>query len=280
MIKFVVRRPVKKIQRTYTPIESDKKSKKIWFRFFSIKIIRIIFIVFALIYGWFLLLRNSLFAHQYVIKRVIYSSGDISWYDNPYLYKRISNRVKDENYYIINMYKSRILKDIQTHYPIVTDLTIDYSSSNTVVAKLTFRPIDLIVRNQEQRFLIVGNTILPIYSWNKIADGIQILDLPGYLSGINNLSGFFYRQSATGLVLQTQLIYEGFPGMHHVEYLPGGERSIVYIDGKKLYINNLGSIPNQIRNYELLKKYYKDYAQLEDIDLGSLEKDKIIVKKF
>lgn len=104
--------------------------------------------------------------------------------------------------------------------------------------------------------------------------------MPEYLSGINNLSGFFYRQSTTGLVLQTQLIYEGFSGMHHVEYLPGGERSIVYIDGKKLYINNLGSIPNQIRNYDLLKKYYKDYAQLEHIDLGSLEKDKIIVKKF
>jgi hypothetical protein len=30
----------------------------------------------------------------------------------------------------------------------------------------------------------------------------------------------------------------------------------------------------------LLKKYYKDYAQLVDIDLWSLEKDKVIVRKF
>jgi hypothetical protein len=41
----------------------------------------------------------------------------------------------------------------------------------------------------------------------------------------------------------------------------------VYLDGKKFYISNLGDIPNQIRNYQLLKKYYKDYAQLVDIDL-------------
>ena len=54
----------------------------------------------------------------------------------------------------------------------------------------------------------------------------------------------------------------------------------MYLDGKKFYINNLGDISNQIRNYQLLKKYYKDYAQLSEIDLGSLEKDKVIVRKF
>jgi hypothetical protein len=53
----------------------------------------------------------------------------------------------------------------------------------------------------------------------------------------------------------------------------------VFLDGKKFYINNGGDIENQIRNYQLLKKYYKDYTSLEDIDLGSLEKDKVIVRK-
>ena len=52
------------------------------------------------------------------------------------------------------------------------------------------------------------------------------------------------------------------------------------MDGKKLYINNLGDIQNQIRNYQLLKKYYKDYTKLAEVDLGSLENDKVIVSKF
>jgi hypothetical protein len=52
------------------------------------------------------------------------------------------------------------------------------------------------------------------------------------------------------------------------------------LENKKFYINNGSDIANQIRNYQLLKKYYKEYASLEDIDLGSLEKDKVIVRKY
>ncbi|MFA7298435.1 MAG: hypothetical protein WC010_02200 [Candidatus Absconditabacterales bacterium] len=280
MIKFVVSKPVKKIQRTYTPIDSDKKKIKVGVRFFSIKIIRIIFIIFALIYGGFFLLKSSIFNHQYVIKRVLYNSGDIAWYDDPYLYKSINTWIKGENYYVVNMYKSKVLADIKKTYPMITDINIEYVSSNTVSIKLEFRPIDMVIRNQDVRFALIGSTLLPIYSGNKLAQNIKILDLPGYLSGMNLLSGLFYRQSATELTQQIELIAQSFSGLDHIEYLPGGERSIVFIDGKKLYISNLGDILNQIRNYQLLKKYYKDYSQLQDIDLGSLEKDKIIVRKI
>lgn len=281
MIKFVVSKPVKKIHRTYTPIDSDKKKKrKVWVRFFSIKIIWIIFIIFALIYWWFLLLKNSIFDHQYTIKRVQYDSWDVAWYDNPYLYKRIKNWLTWENYYVARMYTSRILSDLQTRYPMITDIAIDYRSSNTVFVKLTFRPIDMIIRNQERKFALVWDTLLQLYSWNNMANGIKILDLPEYLSGMTTLSGLFYRLPASELTQQVELLYQWFPGLHHIEYLPWGERSIIYLEGKKFYINNWSDIANQIRNYQLLKKYYKDYASLEDIDLWSLEKDKIIVRKF
>lgn len=280
MIKFVVSKPVKKIQRTYTPIDSDKKKIKVWVRFFSIKIIRIIFIIFALIYWWFFLLKSSIFNHQYVIKRVLYNSGDIAWYDDPYLYKSINTWIKWENYYVVNMYKSKVLADIKKTYPMITDINIEYVSSNTVSIKLEFRPIDMVIRNQDVRFALIGSTLLPIYSWNKLAQNIKILDLPWYLSWMNLLSGLFYRQSATELTQQIELIAQSFSGLDHIEYLPWWERSIVFIDGKKLYISNLGDILNQIRNYQLLKKYYKDYSQLQDIDLWSLEKDKIIVRKI
>lgn len=280
MIKFVVSKPVKKIQRQYTPIDKDNKKRRVWGRFFSIKIIWAIFIIFALIYGGFLLLKNSIFDHQYTIKRVQYDSWDIAWYDDPYLYKQIKNWISGENYYVVNRYKNRVLTDIQSKYPMVTDITIVYRSSNTVFVKLTFRPIDLVIRNQEKTFALIGSTILSLTSGNKIANGVNILDLPVYLSGMNQLSGLFYRQPATGLIQQVDMIYQWFSGLHHIEYLPGGERSIVYLEGKKFYINNSSDIPNQIRNYQLLKKYYKDFKSLQDVDLWSLEKDKIIVRKF
>ncbi len=279
MIKFVVPRPVKKIQRTYTPIDSGKKKIKVWFRFFSVKIIRLIFIMFALIYGGFFLLKSSIFNHQYTIKRVLYDSWDVAWYDEPYLYRRINTRVKGENYYAVKIYKSRIVNDIRLLYPMVSDIGVQYVSSNTVAIKLTFRPIDMVIKNQEVRFALIGNSILQIYSWNKISNGIKVLDLPPYLSGMNTLSGLFYRQSASGLVQQIELLYQWFPGLDHIEYLPWWERSIVFLNGKQFYINNWWDIGNQIRNYQLLKKYYKDYSKLQEIDLGSLEINKVIVRK-
>lgn len=276
----MVSKPVKKIQRTYTPIHSDTKKIKVWFHFFSIKIIRIIFAVFALIYGGFFFLQRSIFNHQYIVKRVVYASWDIAWYDEPYLYKRINTRIKGENYYVVRLFKSRVLDEIKSTYPMVSDISFEYVSSNTVSVKLTFIPIDMVIRNQGVKFALIGSTVLQIYTGNKIGNGIKVLDLPSYLSGMNSLSGLFFRQPATWLVQQIELLYQWFPWLDHIEYLPWWERSIVYLDGKKFYINNGADISNQIRNYQLLKKYYKEYNSLEDIDLGSLEKDKIIVRRF
>lgn len=280
MIKFVVPKRFKKIKRTYIPIDADKKKIKVWFRFFSIKVIRIIFILFALVYWSFLLLRSSIFNHQYTIKRILYDSWNLAWYNGPYLYKRINTQVKGENYYVVKMYASRILKYVQAQYPMVTKLDIEYKSSNTVLVTLMFSPIDMVIRNQNLRFALIGNAFLPIYSWNKISNGIRVLDLPMYLSGVTSLSGIFYRQPANELVQQMDLIYQEFPGLQKIEYLPWGERSVIYLDKKLIYINNLWDIPGQIRNYEFLKKYYKDFAKLQEIDLGSLEKNKVIVKKL
>ena len=280
MIKFVVPRPVKKKQRTYIPLDEDKKRIRSWFHFFSIKVIRIIFGIFAVVYWGYYLLKSTILNHQYLIKRVLYDSGDIARYDEPYLYKRINTKFKGENFYVARFYRDRVLADIQTVYPMVSAIDISYRSSNTVVIKLTFRPIDLVIRNQAERYAIIRDQILRIYSGNKLADGIKILDLPPYLSGMHAMSGFFFRQLATGLVEQTELLYQWFPWLTGLEYLPWGERSIVYLEGKRFFINNLGDIPNQIRNYQLLKKYYKEYAKLQDVDLGSLGKDKVIVRRF
>jgi hypothetical protein len=76
------------------------------------------------------------------------------------------------------------------------------------------------------------------------------------------------------------LIYAAFPKSKFVAYLPGAERTVVMTaDSKKVFLNNLVDIPQQIKNFELLRRYYADYAKLTEIDLGSLEKDKMIVKK-
>ncbi|MEI8008063.1 MAG: hypothetical protein WCI00_01050 [bacterium] len=65
---------------------------------------------------------------------------------------------------MVKLYKSRILNDITSIYPMVSDIAIGYTSSNTVSVKLTFRPIDMIIRNQDVRFALIGTTLLQVYS--------------------------------------------------------------------------------------------------------------------
>ena len=94
----------------------------------------------------------------------MYSSGDIARYDDPYLYKRINTWIKGENYYVVNLEKSKILKDVQSMYPMILALDLNYISSNTVAVKLTFTPVDMIIRNQNVGFALIGSTVLRIYS--------------------------------------------------------------------------------------------------------------------
>ncbi|MEI6118360.1 MAG: hypothetical protein WCP92_03825 [bacterium] len=72
--------------------------------------------------------------------------------------------MKGENYYVVNLYKSRVLKDIQSMYPMISALDVTYLSSNTVAVKLTFTPVDMIIRNQNVGFALIGSTVLRIYS--------------------------------------------------------------------------------------------------------------------
>jgi hypothetical protein len=104
MIKFVVSRPVKKISRAAYHGETDGRiTKATRRRPVSLKMVWIIFGIFVVVYGSFLLLKNTLFAQQYVITKVQYDTGDIQKYNDPYMYKLISAYIKKENYNIVRL---------------------------------------------------------------------------------------------------------------------------------------------------------------------------------
>ena len=279
MIKFVVSRPVRKIKRSAFRGDPQTRFRNQKQKRFPLKNVRIVFGIFVLIYGSFLLLKDTLFAPEYTITIVRYNSGDVAKYGDPYLYKMISSSLKKENYNIARFSKNAILANVQAQYPFVKDLTINFIWSNAAKVDITFADVDLIIRNYNLKFGVVNGQIFPLYSGDSLGKGVEIVDMPWYLSGQAAMTGLFYRQSASGLVEQVALLYQGFPGLNHIEYLPGGERSIVFINGTMVYINNLADIPTQIKNYDLLKKYYPSFSQLKEIDLWSIELDKLIVKK-
>lgn len=232
-----------------------------------------------LVYWSFLLLKNTLFAQKYTITTVQYNVSDIKTYGDPYMYKAISSQIKKENFAIARFNKNTILAWLQDKYPFIKDMIITFVSTNTVRVDLIFQIPEVLIRNYNFKYGVFRGHIFPIYSWDAMGTGVKILDMPGYLSGYGAMTGFFFRQAYDDLIQQVELMYQWFPWLHHIEYLAGGERSIVYLAGKRIYLNNLADIATQIKNYELLKKYYVNFNQLTEIDLGSIEMDKVIVKK-
>ena len=279
MIKFVVSKPTHKIHRPAYQWESDRRFKGQKKRRIPLKTIWIIFGIFVLVYWSFLLLKNTLFAQKYTITTVQYYTNDIKTYGDPYMYKAISSQIKKENFTIARFNKNTILAWLQNSYPFIKDMKIIFISTNTVRVDLIFQTPELIIRNYNLKYGVFRWHIFPIDSGDSMGTGVKILDMPGYLSGYGVMTGFFFRQAYDDLIQQVELMYQGFPWLHHIEYLAGGERSIVYLNGKQIYLNNLADIPSQIKNYELLKKYYVNFNQLKEIDLWSIELDKVIVKK-
>ncbi|MCX6823324.1 MAG: hypothetical protein NTX91_05045 [candidate division SR1 bacterium] len=279
MIKFVVSRPTRKIHRPTYQGESERRFKGEKKKRIPLKTIWIIFGIFVLIYGSFLLLKNTLFDQEYTITKVFYNVSDTKTYGDPDMYKSISSQIKKENFTVARFNKNTILAGLQANYPFIKDMIITFIGVNTVKVDLVFQTPELLIKNFNLSYGVFRGHIFAIHPGDTLGTGVKDIYMPGYLSGYGAMTGFFFRQSYTGLIEQVSLMYQGFPGLHHIEYLPGGERSIVFMNGKQIYINNLADIPAQIKNYELLKKYYANFNQLTEIDLGSIELDKVIVKK-
>lgn len=261
--------------------KKESSGKNFFLKLFNIiwmKFVWSVIIIFSLVYIVIFVFKHTLFVPEYIIKNVWYSSGSLSQIDDPYLYKAISAELKSENYYIVKFYKRSILNKIKSAYPIVNDLIIEYKWQNTVGVKVLFNEPDIVVKSQDKKWWVYKDYVFDIYSGNTIWKDVLVLNLPLYASGLDNIYWLFFKQGVLELKEQLNYIYEAFPGEKTVSYLAWWERTVVILWKKTIYINNLADIPQQIKNFDLLKKYYEGYDKLDEIDLGSLEMDKIIVR--
>lgn len=249
-------------------------------KFINMQLIWTILIVFILLYGALFLVKHTLFVSAYRITKIDYDSWSIQQYDDPYLYRDVSLQLRGENYYVLGWNRKSILKTIQTKFPIVQDITIDYTVPNTVHVLLAFFEPDMVIKNQQLKFGVYNNYTFPIASGNTIGQWKSVLYLPLYASWLTTIDWLFYRQSAKQLQEQMDIINAAFPNATLIAYLPGGEKTVVVLpDKRRIFINTMTDISQQIKNFEILKKYYTDFATLKEIDLGSLEKDKVIVRR-
>ncbi len=282
MVQFAVQKKFDK--KNYSAVGSSKiaRKQKIWSYISKIPVFYfwIAFAVLILVYWIFLLLKYTLFLPENRITKIDYSLNSVEIYDDPYLYKTISSKLLWENLYVISMNTHKIIKSVQEEYPFVRDVEMIFKDDNTLLIKPLFFEPELILNHNWQRFGVFGWYVFELFSGNSLGlSGVVNLHILSFSSG-TSLDGIFFQNSFDKILEDIRIIKEWFPEIQGLSYLPGWNRMIVDLGGdRKVFVNNAIQIEPQILNYQYLKQYYSEFNLLKEIDLGSLESDKIIVKK-
>lgn len=262
------------------------KQKKIDFSKFSTKIqissnaLWIIIIIIIFLYWLYLIFQKTLLKPENVIRNVEISSETLTEYDSPYIIKDIKNYIIGENVYLLKMFhKDDLLQEIQSVYPIVKGITLNKSNSYTAVVEIEYFIPDLIVKSQDKRFGYYKNYNFVIFSGNTIWSSTTTFELPIYSSGIDSIYGLFFDRDILEFKEQIEFIQDVVPDVVRTVYLPGGEKILIVLwDNKRIYLNILSDIPEQIQKLLRVQQYYKDYDKISTIDLWSLKGWEIIVR--
>ncbi|MFZ2150616.1 MAG: hypothetical protein WAZ12_04625 [Candidatus Absconditicoccaceae bacterium] len=247
-------------------------------------IIRGVFVfalVFVFIYFVIYIFRSTLFKSEYYISTLRYSDASVKEFNDPSLYKIIKTQSKGENYYVLKYFKrDDILAIIKKKFPVVKNIEFHYSQKNTLDVKIIFDKIDLRFKFGDKIFALYKGSTFLLYSGNTIGNNIKTIELPGYLSGLNNLNGLFFNYPPEDFILNMDIISQVFGDNVRLVYLPGSKRVAVFIGKNKVvYINFQKDIKLQMTEYDFLRKYDSSFASYTEIDLGSLEGSMAIVKK-
>lgn len=252
-------------------LHNFKKKKKLYIS------ITVVVLITLIIY---ITLQQTIFSEKYDIQEINYSKESVEKYDNPYLYKEIKEKIKDKNFYIFTFFqKNKFLKKLQKKYPILKDIQLHFKNTQRVVVTTNFCQPNLVFFNWENLKWSLKENFVELSSWSLLLSGKQEIYLPDYTKKIKNRSWFFYKISENKLSNQIKQIKNFFwESIDKIHYLPGWSKTIVSTKkGKKIYINNLKNIIKQFQKYSILKEKYKNFQNLEKIDLWSNKS--IIIKK-
>lgn len=281
MATLVRQRKFKKVKKN-TFKKKRQKTKLIYPTIdISIKWIRVFVLVVIFWYWLFFIINNTIFKAENSIEQITYSKSSVDAYDNPYLYKRISELIKHENYYVVaKLRKWKIENTIKSEFPLVKDIKIIQPKKYTASVKIEFYTPDIIIRLWQKKFGVIWDYSFEIFSGNNIDQNIFFVELPQYTTWIDSLAWLFYEIPEDKFIYDMDVIAQWFPNYKRIVYLPWSSRTVVFItDNKRVYLNNKNSLTGQIENYNLLNKYYDQADKLRIIDLWSLENDKIIVRQ-
>jgi hypothetical protein len=109
-----------------------------------------------------------------------------------------------------------------------------------------------------------------------------IVETPQYLTGTTSLNGFFFEISINNFTNLITVMQQEIPNMTRFVYLAGSSRLAIFTDNEQtLYFNfrNPDNLQEQFDKYHILQQQYANFDTIATMDLGSLDKTKVIVRK-
>lgn len=277
---FVSRRVAPKISRTQRFRRRLSYSVPVKFIRRSLSYFWYIFIGLILVFGLRYVLSSTIFAPTYTVAKIVYDSGSVSLYDNPFLYKTIKDAMMAKNFYFFKRFESHwVISQLKNDFPIIDTIRFYFLEDKTAAASVVFHQPDMVFYHGDNKYAVFQGQAYTLYQQNTLGADVPRVALPSYASGLDNLDGIFHAIQADVLVSQLVLMRSYFTKPKDIVYLPGAEKTlIVTADDKRIYINNLKDVRMQLKILDLLKQYYPSFAALKEIDLWSLSDMKVIVR--
>jgi hypothetical protein len=158
----------KKQQRPLFKKKRTEQKVKVNTRFlFFVMWVAILLMVFG--YGTIFVLKRTIFSPRYLIQNVEYADDSVATYDDPYLYKSISEELKGKNYYLQKAFKKLHLSStIHAQYPMVDKVKFSYTNPNEVIVQVSFFEPDILIKYQTRRFALLGDYTFELFSGSSL----------------------------------------------------------------------------------------------------------------
>lgn len=228
----------------------------------------------ALIVGVFFILQLTLFSSNKNIKDILYAPESVGIYDDPYLYKTITDEIIGRNIYLMKWYAlDDILLLVQEDFPIVRSINVESSDRQRVYITIDFYKPTLVFQTPDTYVAAYNNQLFPLVSGNTLWQDVLTVQLPRYTSWATSLHGVLYMMHETELKEKITTILEtlGASYISELIYLPGGMKLFINYKGKKVYFHLDQEINRQLAKLIDLENYFQDFSTTSTIDLWSIE---------
>lgn len=230
-----------------------------------------IMVIIGIWLWWILVWQKVLYNDTYYIQDVLFTKQSLSLYNDVNLYADIAELYSGNYYHTLHRWKRNSMLDtIQSHYSFIDTIVLQEFTANTLLLDIKFRVPLVRLRHNNSLYAVYDEEILPLFSWERLADNTPLILLPLYLSGTaESLSWILYQLNPHKL-LSDYLLLQTAPVQWSLTYVPWWEKYIFRNDRLRVYFNAKKEISWQLLQLLLLYKYYPDFDRIRQIDIGSI----------